>query len=134
MAAPARALDHLRGPLSSPYVLILGCSGIAARERHPVTWGLSWAQCGHRPRFGRRSNTPCHIRKGSTITTKVKSELAAEHLTSLGRIHVDTDMNGVVWLTGSARSQDAIDKAVSIARSTEHVKSVHSDLVVKQDD
>jgi hyperosmotically inducible periplasmic protein len=52
----------------------------------------------------------------------------------LGRIHVDTDENGVVWLTGSARSQQAIDKAVSIARNTEHVKSVHSDMVIKQDD
>jgi hyperosmotically inducible protein len=77
---------------------------------------------------------PVAFVKDSTITTKIKSELAAEHLTSMGRIHVDTDMNGVVWLTGSAKSQAAIDKAVSIARSTEHVKSVHSDLVVKQDD
>jgi hyperosmotically inducible periplasmic protein len=77
---------------------------------------------------------PVTFVQDSTITTKIKSELAAEHLTSLGRIHVDTDTNGVVWLTGSARSQDAINKAVSIARGTEHVKSVHSDLVVKQDD
>jgi osmotically-inducible protein OsmY len=70
----------------------------------------------------------------TTITTKVKTELAADHLTSLGRIHVDTDQNGVVWLTGSARSQEAIDKAVTIAKGTEHVKSVHNGLVVKQDD
>jgi hyperosmotically inducible protein len=77
---------------------------------------------------------PVAFVKDSTITTKVKTELAAEHLTSLGRIHVDTDMNGVVWLSGSARSQEAIDKAVSIARNTEHVKSVHNGLVVKQDD
>ena len=77
---------------------------------------------------------PVTFVKDSTITTKVKTELAADHLTSLGRIHVDTDQNGVVWLTGSARSQDAIDKAVSIAKGTEHVKSVHNGLVVKQDD
>ena len=77
---------------------------------------------------------PATFVKDSTITTKVKTELAADHLTSLGRIHVDTDMNGVVWLTGSARSQEAIDKAVSIAKGTEHVKSVHNGLVVKQDD
>jgi hyperosmotically inducible protein len=77
---------------------------------------------------------PVTFVKDSTITTKVKTELAADHLTSLGRIHVDTDMNGVVWLTGSARSQETIDKAVSIAKGTEHVKSVHNGLVVKQDD
>ena len=77
---------------------------------------------------------PVAFVKDSAITTKIKTKLAAEHLTSVGRIHVDTDKDGVVWLTGSARSQEAIDKAVSIARDTEHVKSVHSELVVKQDD
>jgi len=72
--------------------------------------------------------------KDSTITTKIKTKLAAEHLTSMGRIHVDTDKDGVVWLTGTARSQEAIDKAVSLAKDTEHVKSVHNDLTVRKDD
>ena len=72
--------------------------------------------------------------KDSAITMEIKSKLAAEHITSLGHIHVDTDNDGVVWLTGSARSQEAVDKALSIARATEHVKSVHSDLSVKIDD
>lgn len=72
--------------------------------------------------------------KDSAITSKIKTKLAAEHLTSLGRIHVDTDKNGVVWLSGTARSQEAIDKAVSLARDTEHVKSVHSDITVRKDD
>jgi hyperosmotically inducible protein len=69
-----------------------------------------------------------------TMKIKTKTKPASEHLTSLGRIHVDTDQNGVVWLTGSARSQQAIDKTVSLARNTEHVKSVHSHIVIKQDD
>ena len=77
---------------------------------------------------------PVTFVKDSAITTKIKTKLATEHLTSVGRIHVDTDKDGIVWLSGSARSQEAIDKAVSIARDTEHVKSVHNDLVVKQDD
>jgi hyperosmotically inducible protein len=72
--------------------------------------------------------------KDSAITTEIKTKLAAEHLTSLGRIHVDTDLDGVVWLSGTARTQEAIEKAVSIARATEHVKSVHSDLTVRKDD
>jgi hyperosmotically inducible protein len=55
-------------------------------------------------------------------------------LTSLGRIHVDTDKNGIVWLTGTARSQEAIAKAVSLASDTEHVKSVHNELTVRLDD
>ena len=72
--------------------------------------------------------------KDSAITTKIKTKLAADHLTSLGRIHVDTDQNGIVWLTGTARSQEAIAQAVSLARDTEHVKSVHNDLTVRIDD
>jgi hyperosmotically inducible periplasmic protein len=72
--------------------------------------------------------------KDSAITTKVKSKLAAEHLPSLVRIHVDTDADGVVWLSGTARNQDEIDKAVSIARGTEGVASVKSNLKVKKDD
>jgi len=72
--------------------------------------------------------------KDSAITTKVKSKLAIEHITSLGRIHVDTDANGIVWLTGSARSQQAIDQAIAVTRATEGVKSVHSELIVRADD
>ncbi|HEX3838430.1 MAG TPA: BON domain-containing protein [Steroidobacteraceae bacterium] len=69
----------------------------------------------------------------SVITTKIKARLAAEHLTSIARIHVDSDANGVVYLSGTAQSQDAIDTAIRLARDTEHVRDVHSDLTVHQD-
>jgi hyperosmotically inducible periplasmic protein len=72
--------------------------------------------------------------KDSAITTKVKAKLAAEHITSLGNIHVDTDADGVVWLHGTAHTQEAADKAVAIARETEGVKGVHSRITVKKDD
>lgn len=72
--------------------------------------------------------------KDSAITTKIKTRLASEHITSMGRIHVDTDADGVVWLSGTARSQEAIDKAESIARETEGVKDVRSTLKVRHDD
>jgi hyperosmotically inducible protein len=72
--------------------------------------------------------------KDSVITTKVKSQLAAEHIKSLGRIHVDTDENGVVWLRGTAKTQEAADKAVSIARETEGVKDVRNHITVRHDD
>ena len=80
-----------------------------------------------------RSNPTAFV-KDSAITTKIKTKLAADHLTSMGRISVDTDKNGVVWMSGSARTQAAVDQAVAIARETEGVKSVHSDLTVKKDD
>jgi len=77
---------------------------------------------------------PAAFVKDSVITTKVKSKLAAEHIKSLGRIHVDTDENGVVWLRGTASTQAAADRAVAIARETEGVKDVHSDIKVRHDD
>jgi len=76
---------------------------------------------------------PVAFVKDSAITTAIKAKLAAEHLTSMARIHVDTDKDGVVWLTGSARTQEAADRAASIARETEHVKTVHSDVKIEKD-
>jgi hyperosmotically inducible periplasmic protein len=74
-----------------------------------------------------------HFVKDSVITTKVKSKLAAKHLTTLTKIRVDTDANGVVWLSGRAPTQDAADMAGMIAKDTEGVKSVHNDIAVQPD-
>ncbi len=48
---------------------------------------------------------PVHFVKDSVITTKIKTKLAAEHPASAKHIHVDTDKNGVVWLSGTTDSQ-----------------------------
>ena len=72
--------------------------------------------------------------KDSVITTKVKTKLAAEKLRTLVNVHVDTDRNGMVVLSGKVRTQEAADKAVEIARATEGVTSVQSTIVVKKDD
>jgi len=72
-----------------------------------------------------------HYVKDSVITTKVKAKLASKHLTTLTRIKVDTDANGVVWLSGHAPTQDAADMAGLLAKDTDGVKSVHNDVVVK---
>ena len=72
--------------------------------------------------------------KDSAVTTAITTKLAAEHMTGLARVHVDTDKDGVVWLTGSTRTQEAANKAAPIARETEHVKSVHSDIKIQKDD
>jgi hyperosmotically inducible periplasmic protein len=72
-----------------------------------------------------------HFVKDSAITTKVKAKLAAKHLSTLTRIKVDTDENGVVWLSGRAPTQDASDLAAMIAKNTEGVNSVHNDIAVE---
>ena len=69
--------------------------------------------------------------KDSAITTKIKAKLASEHLASLTQIQVDTDANGVVWLSGTAKTQSDIDKAVAIAKATDGVITVKNQLKVK---
>jgi hyperosmotically inducible periplasmic protein len=71
--------------------------------------------------------------KDSVITTKIKAKLAAEHPASAKHIKVDTDKNGVVWLSGTTDSQAEADKAVEIARNTEGVKSVNTKLKIQKD-
>ncbi|HEY1312651.1 MAG TPA: BON domain-containing protein [Steroidobacteraceae bacterium] len=77
------------------------------------------------------TDTNHHFVKDSVITTKVKSKLAAKNLTTLTRIKVDTDENGVVWLSGRAPTQDAVDMATMIAKDTDGVKSVHNDIAIQ---
>lgn len=72
--------------------------------------------------------------KDSAITAKIKAKLAGEHVTSMGRVHVDTDKDGVVWLTGKVRTKEAAEEAGTIARNTEHVTAVHNHIKVKKDD
>jgi len=77
-----------------------------------------------------RSHPKTYV-KDSAITTKIKAKLAEEKISSLVHIKVDTDNNGVVWLSGTAKTQEDADKAVSIARDTEGVKSVENHIKIK---
>ncbi len=71
-----------------------------------------------------------HWVKDSAITTKVKAKLAAKHLSTLTDIKVDTDQNGVVWLSGHAPTKDASDLAAMLAKDTDGVNSVHNNIKV----
>lgn len=78
-------------------------------------------------------SSPVEFVKDSVITTKIKTKLAAEtHLSSLKHIKVDTDKNGAVFLSGTAHSQAEVDKAVSIARDTKGVTTVHNDIKIME--
>ena len=66
----------------------------------------------------------------ATITTKVKAKFAEDPTVSAMAIKVET-LQGVVQLSGFAKSQAEKDRAAQIARSTEGVKSVKNDIVVQ---
>jgi hyperosmotically inducible protein len=76
---------------------------------------------------------PAAFVKDSVITTKVKTKLAADKMSSLTHVHVDTDRNGVVVLSGSVKSQEAADAAVAITRKTDGVTSVQNKIKIKKD-
>ncbi len=76
---------------------------------------------------------PLNLVKDSAITSLIKTKLAAEHLSSLSHITVDTDDHGVVWLGGSASTQLQVDKAEEVARKTDGVRAVKNHIVVRSD-
>jgi osmotically-inducible protein OsmY len=66
----------------------------------------------------------------SVITTKIKSQLAADDFLKSFQISVES-RKGIAQLSGFVDSQKAVDKAGQIARSVDGVKSVRNDLIVK---
>jgi hyperosmotically inducible periplasmic protein len=67
----------------------------------------------------------------SYITTKVKAVLTKDRDTKAKNIHVKTT-DGVVSLSGTARSEAEKDKAEQDARGIKGVLQVHNDLAVRQ--
>ena len=66
----------------------------------------------------------------SVITTKVKSQIAADDFLKSFHISVET-YKGIVQLSGFVGTQMAVNKAGEIARGVQGVKSVKNDLIVK---
>ena len=75
---------------------------------------------------------PTTIVKDSDITNKIKAQLNADkHLGKFKSIKVDTDNNGVVWLSGTAHLLSEEEKAIAIARGTKDVVIVKSNIKIK---
>ena len=66
----------------------------------------------------------------SVITTKIKSQLAADDFLKSFQISVES-RKGIAQLSGFVDSQKAVDRAGQIARGVAGVKSVRNDLIVK---
>ena len=75
---------------------------------------------------------PVAFVKDSVITSKVKSKLAADKMRSLIHVHVDTDQNGRVVLSGNVKAQEDSEAALAIARDTEGVTSVQNNIKVRK--
>ena len=82
------------------------------------------------PLAGHAADTPGQIVKDSVITTKIKSAQAADKTVSALKINVETDHSGKVVLTGKAKSQAEIDRAVEIAKGVQGVTSVQNNLTL----
>jgi hyperosmotically inducible protein len=62
--------------------------------------------------------------RDSVITTKIRAKMAADKHVSPMNINVDTDKDGVVVLSGNAKSQSEMNQAISISRSVNGVTKV----------
>lgn len=87
---------------------------------------VSFAACASSPK---QESTGDYV-DDSVITTKVKSQLAADDFLKSFEISVET-RKGVVQLSGWVSTQDAVNKAGQIARGVGGVKSVKNNLTVK---
>lgn len=68
----------------------------------------------------------------SVITAKVKAAFAKDKTVSATDISVETDSNGLVQLSGNAKSRAEADKAVQLTKKVKGVTAVKDDIVVAQ--
>jgi hyperosmotically inducible protein len=80
-----------------------------------------------RPATAKGSDHPV---SDSVITTKVKALYVKDKDVSFRTVEVKT-VNGVVHLGGTAKSKEEADKAASLARDVEGVKSVKNEIKVQ---
>jgi len=69
--------------------------------------------------------------KDSAITAKVMTKLVTKGPTTLTNVQVNTDRDGVVWLSGTVPTKEARARAETIAKETSGVKGVHNNIVVE---
>jgi len=66
----------------------------------------------------------------SVLTTKVKASILGDSKLKVMQIDVET-FKGIVQLSGFVDSQEAVDRAVQLARTVKGVKQVNNSLIVK---
>ena len=82
------------------------------------------------PLAGHAQQSAGTLMKDSAITAKIKAAQAADSTVRATSINVETDNAGAVTLSGSARSQAEIDRAVELARGVQGVTRVTSNMTL----
>ena len=98
----------MKAPATLVFLMAIAASPIPAAETYPE-----------------RENTK-EFETDSAITSAIASKLASDKRARFGGIRVETDENGVVWLSGAATSQEEIDDAVNLAHTAADVRAVQS--------
>jgi osmotically-inducible protein OsmY len=70
--------------------------------------------------------------EATVLADRIKAGLAAEQLSSATEINIQTDSTGNVAVTGTAVTDEDAAKAVAVARATEGVESVTSEIIVRR--
>ena len=78
-------------------------------------------------------SSPKEFVKDSAITLKIKADMARDPIVSATHIKVDTDNDGVVTLSGTAKSMEEAQRAAAIAQGTKGVVSVNSEIRIQAD-
>ena len=79
---------------------------------------------------GRGQETAGAYVDDTSITTVIKAKFAEDKTVAASSISVET-LNGMVQLSGFAKSNSEKMQAENIARDTKHVKSVRNDIIVR---
>lgn len=66
----------------------------------------------------------------SVITTKVKAAFAKDKVVSATDIKVETDSDGLVQLSGTAKSKEEAARAVKLTKGVKGVTGVKDDIIV----
>ena len=80
--------------------------------------------------LGKKAERTGEYMDDAAITAKIKAEILSDPLLKVSQINVITT-KGVVKLSGVVNSQQSIDRSQEIARNLKEVKSVESELAVK---
>lgn len=82
------------------------------------------------PLAGQAQQSAGTLLKDSAITAKIKAAQAADSTVRATSITVETDNAGAVTLSGSARSQAEIDRAVELAKGVQGVTRVTNNMTL----